>query len=159
MPRLGVALAAWLVMGDAPQGLYCSFLGGEPLLSRCSQALTVWNLQSDTLVGTGCGNDGYGEGSALLTSYSCLCLFTHISQSWRWAESQGTVLLFQTFSFLFLACDSKLDKWLINLKTLPRIYWIPELRFSGSQRSLQPQTPVKLLPVVRGDFNLFCKSS
>lgn len=66
----------------------------------------------------------------------------------RFSESQGAGFLFQTFSFLFLACNSKLDKLLINLKTLPRIYWIPEQGFSGSQRSMQPQTPVNLLSVV-----------
>lgn len=55
---------------------------------------------------------------------------------------------FRPFSFQFLACDSKLDKFLINLKTLPRIYEIPRLRFSGSQSSMQPRTPVTLLSIV-----------
>lgn len=53
MPRLGVALAAWLVMGTASRGFISHSWEREPDLSRCLQALmdgtAEWHTGGNTL--------------------------------------------------------------------------------------------------------------
>lgn len=98
MSWLGVALAAWLVMGHGSQEFIDhSWEGASPEQVLAS---SVWNLQRDTLVEQAVKMRG------LQRQVPCCPPLTACAHSptspargggQRFSESQGAVLLFQTF--------------------------------------------------------------
>lgn len=120
--------AAGLVVGAGLQEPYqetCSSGCTEPA-ERCAGGNVLWKW------GTGRG----GSFACTLLLAVLLHLHLKLTEVGRWVlNPKGQRFYFIFCSFPLLACDSKLDKLLANLKSLPRICQIPELSLPRSQSS------------------------